>query len=447
MRMAVLVAFLVAATVGPPAAAAPKSSTLYSFCATGYSDCADGNEPLGQLLVGSDGALYGETWEGGSTGNLANIYGSGTVFKVAPAKTGYTETVIYAFCPKGGGCADGSHPIGYLLLDKAGNLYGTTELGGAHGGGTVFKLTLDNTKNRYTESVLYAFCSTGGAQCSDGSEPPIGVIMDTDGNLYGTTATGGAHGKGAVFELAPSNTSKIGYVESVVYSFCAKGGSACTDGSIGYALTSDGAGHFYGTTSTGGMYGGGTVFELAATRSRPYHETVIYSFCSTGGSQCTDGKTPGGGLAFDQRGNLYGATFEGGAHAGGTVFEVDAATRKEAVLYSFCSAGGNQCTDGDYPYTAVLAFDTRGDLYGTTYFGGAKGQGTVFELVAKGGGQYRETVLHSFCEVVEDDTCTDGNNPGTGVVMDQDGTLYGTTASGGINGNSFVGGTVFGLLP
>jgi uncharacterized repeat protein (TIGR03803 family) len=446
-RMAALVPFLVAAVAGSAAAATPKFLTLYSFCATGYSDCADGNDPVGQLLLGSDGALYGVTWEGGSTGNLANIYGSGTVFKVTPGKTGYTETVLYAFCPKGGDCADGSHPIGYLLVDDAGNLYGTTELGGTHGKGTVFKLTFDKSKNSYTESVLYTFCSTGGTHCSDGREPGNGVIMDEHGNLYGTTVAGGAYGKGAVFKLIPSKTSKTGYVESVVYSFCARGGSACTDGSVGYALTSDGPGHFYGTTSTGGTHDGGTVFELSATRSPPYAETVIYSFCSSGGTQCTDGKIPGGGLAFDRSGNLYGTTFEGGGHASSTVFEIDAPTRKETVLYSFCSLGGSECIDGEEPDTGALAFDTQGDLYGATYFGGAKGAGTVFELVAKGRGQYREIVLHSFCEVIEDDTCTDGGEPGAGVVMSRDGTLYGSTTYGGVNGSLTIGGTVFALVP
>jgi uncharacterized repeat protein (TIGR03803 family) len=239
-RTAALVPFLVAPLAGSAVAAAPNVSTLYSFCATGYSDCADGNEPSGQLLIGSDGAFYGVTWEGGSTGDLTNVYGSGTVFRLVPAKTAYMETVIYAFCPKGGDCADGSHPVGSLLIDSAGNLYGTTEMGGAHGGGTVFKLTLEKSKNSYTESVLYTFCSTGGTECSDGSEPGNGVIMDEDGNLFGTTVAGGAHDKGAVFKLASSRTSKTGYVEAVVYSFCAKGGSQCTDGSEGYALTSDG---------------------------------------------------------------------------------------------------------------------------------------------------------------------------------------------------------------
>jgi uncharacterized repeat protein (TIGR03803 family) len=387
------------------------------------------------------------TWEGGSTGNLTNIYGAGTVFKVAAAKTGYAETVLYAFCPKGGDCADGSNPVGSLLPDNTGNLYGTAELGGVHGKGTVFKLTLDKAKNRYSESTLYTFCSVGGTECGDGSEPGNGVVMDAAGNLYGTTVTGGKYGKGAIFKLAPSRTSKTGYVESVVYSFCAKGGSACTDGSFGYALTTDGAGHFYGTTSTGGSHGGGTVFELTATSSPPYRETVIHSFCSTGGSQCTDGQSPGGNLIFDGSGDLYGTTFAGGAHAGGTVFEIALATGKETVPYSFCRTGGSACTDGQYPYTAALAFDPQGDLYGTTYFGGAAGRGTVFELVAKGGGRYGETVLHSFCKGAEADACADGGNPATGVVMGPDGMLYGTTKVGGVNGNSFHGGTVFGLVP
>ena len=207
-----------------------------------------------------------------------------------------------------------------------------------------------------TETVLYSF----GSQTGDGYGPVAGLIFDKAGNLYGTARAGGAYSNGTVFELTAAGTEKV------LYSF----GSQPGDGQMPEAgLTFDKKGNLYGTTSGGGAYGidEGTVFELTAAGT----ETVLYSF----GGQPDDGSYLWAGLTFDKKGNLYGVTVDGGAHGGGTVFEVTAAG-KEKNLYSF----GSEAGDGNNPYGGLI-FDKKGNLYGTTLWGGAYAGGTVFKLV------------------------------------------------------------------
>ena len=283
-------------------------------------------------------------------------------------------------------------PYAGLIQDAAGNLYGTTNQGGGNrNGGTVFEV--DSTGH---ETVLYSFCSASG--CPDGAAPYAGLIQDAAGNLYGTTSAGGAdvgggYG-GTVFKV--DNTGH----ETVLYSFCSVGGANCTDGQQpGGGLIQDAAGNLYGTTSTGGAnagplgQGGGTVFKVDSTG----HETVLYSFCSA--PNCTDGSYPMAGLIQDAAGNLYGTTTSGGATACnapygcGTVFKLDN-TGHETVLYTFCSAPN--CTDGAEPAYAGLIQDAAGNLYGTTRLGpyvsdpnspcNPWGCGMVFKLAAGGGG-------------------------------------------------------------
>jgi uncharacterized repeat protein (TIGR03803 family) len=309
-----------------------------------------------------------------------------------------TETVLYSFGSQAG---DGEFPVAGLILDKKGNLYGTTIVGGAYGEGTVFELTAAGT-----EKVLYSF----GSHSGDAHQPDAGLTSDKKGNLYGTTQFGGdfecnaPNGCGAVFELTAKGTEKV------LYSF----GSQSGDGTIPAAgLTFDKEGNLYGTTSTGGDFGDGTVFELTLAGT----EKVLYSF----GSQAGDGAWPQGGLIFDKKGNLYGTTAGGGAYGDGTVFELTAAGA-EKILYSFGSYAG----DGLYPY-AGLIFDKKGNLYGTTFNGGdlecvPYGCGAVFELTKKG----KENVLYSF-----GGSSGDGNNPWASLTFDKEGNLYGTTYDGG----------------
>jgi uncharacterized repeat protein (TIGR03803 family) len=364
------------AGIGTPSAQAQTLSTLHTFA----GPTTDGANPYAGLVFDSSGNLYGTTGYGGASS-------AGTVFE--RPKSGGSK-ILYSFT----GGSDGANPFASLILD-GGILYGTTYNGGAFGYGVVFKL--DNG----TETVLYSF--TGGA---DGANPYASLLPDSAGNVYGTTASGGASGYGVVFKVSKTGT------ETVLYSFT--GG---TDGATPYGrLIRDSAGNFYGTTYDGGAYGYGVVFKLYKKE-----ETVLYSF--SGGA---DGANPYAGLVRDSSGNLYGTTSHAGASDSGVVFELDTAGT-ETVLYTF--TGG---TDGAFPY-AGLVRDSSGNLYGTTYGGGASSSGVVFEVNTSGG----ETVLHSFTGL------TDGGSPLAGLIEDKSGNLYGTAYLGGTSEY----GTTFKLKP
>jgi uncharacterized repeat protein (TIGR03803 family) len=328
-----------------------------------------------------------------------NLYGTtlrggasdnGVVFKLAPDGT---EMVLHPFA---GGDSDGAFPFGGLIADGAGNLYGTTAGGGA-GFGVVFKLAPNGT-----ETVLYSF--TGPPV--DGANPLAGLIADGASNLYGTTELGGsaAFGSGVVFKLAPDGT------ETVLHSFA----GANSDGAFPEAgLIADGAGNLYGTTSQGGVSNNGVVFKLAPNGI----ETVLHSFA--GGP--SDGADARAGLIVDGAGNLYGTTLRGGASDNGVVFKL-APDGTETVLYSFAGV------DGSGPLAGLIA-DRAGNLYGTTSGGGASGRGVVFKLAPNG----IETVLHSFAG-----SPSDGASPLAGLIADRAGNLYGTTAGGGASSNGAV---------
>ena len=405
--------------------AASDYEVLYSFCLA--ANCTDGEFPVAGLIRDAAGNLYGTTSYGGANTSANGGAGGGTVFKVD--STGH-ETVLYSFC-SAAGCADGGYPVAGLTQDAAGTLYGTTEAWGGNGHGTVFKV--DNADQ---ETVLYSFCSAAG--CADGSGPYAGLIQDAAGNLYGTTAAGGANtsanggaGGGTVFKV-----DSTGH-ETVLYSFCSE--SNCADGYFPLAsVTQDAAGNLYGTTAAGGANtganygrGGGTVFKL----DNAGHYTVLYSFCSASG--CTDGEAPEAGLTQDAAGNLYGTTMSGGGNGDGTVFKLDT-TGHETVLYGFCSEGDENCTDGNAPLAGLIQ-DAAGNLYGTTRTGGGAEQGgTVFKLDTTG----HETVLYSFCSEAN---CADGYEPLASLIQDGAGNLYGTANFGGANSSTGSGGTVFKL--
>jgi uncharacterized repeat protein (TIGR03803 family) len=386
----------VVAVLAPQSAHAQTYKVLYTFTLG-----KDGGVPEAGLIRDANGNLYGTTALGGR--------GSGTVFKLSP--TG-KETVLYSFC-SAGNCADGSCPAAGVILDRKGNLYGTAYGGGSlcgqggSGNGVVFELS-PKGKGQWKETVLYTF---KGAP--DGANPAAGVILDTKGNLYGTTQFGGGGG-GTVFKL--SKTGK----ETVLYQFT--GGN---DGAFPVAgVTRDSKGNLYGTTYNGGMHFYGTVFKLSQTGK----ETVLHSF--TGGS---DGGYPRGGVIQGAK-YLYGTAFIGGklsctfsnVPGCGVVFKLNM-TGKETVLYSF-----NGGTDAAGPAAGVI-LDAKGNLYGTTQSGGAGGAGTVFELSKTG----NETVLYPFTGGA------DGAFPVAGVIQDAKGNLYGTTPSGGV----YNAGVAFKLTP
>ena len=392
----------------------------------------------------------------------------------------WNETVLHYLL----GGHDGSYPTAGLVFDSAGNLYGTTNSGGGRAAGVVFKLT-PSPEGRWTETVLYRF--TWGA---DGAFPDAGLILDSQGNLYGTTVGGGdlicdsPWGCGVVFQLSPSNGV---WKETVLHTF-----TAGNDGEIPRDnLIFDAAGNLYGTVNYGGTGGHGAVYQLVSNFG-DWTKNELYSF--TGG---TDGGYPSAGVIFDSAGNLYGTTSDGGDSSCrndngigcGVVFELKpqgGGNWQEIVLHTFHggrdggfphsrllldssgnlygnTAGGRRfvlvqrvrlrsslqtfpragrrvegdCapyfrggTDGQVPIDA-LVFDSAGNLYGTTYKGGSlewcvDGCGTAFRLSPTPSGRWRETVLRVFI----------GNRggawPRAGVILDSAGSLYGTTSSGAV---------------
>ncbi len=327
-----------------------------------------------------------------------------------------TGTILYSFT----GGKDGANPKSRLVLDRNGNLYGTTTAGGANGLGEVFELT-PSSRGGWLIKILYSF--SGGA---DGSLPAAGVIFDKQGNLYGTLYNGGALGHGAVFELSPGTGGT--WTKKILYSF--SGGN--DGGQPVCALVFDKAGNLYGTTPLDGLYGQGVVFQLQPNTDGTWTETVLHAFVS---QTTSDGQGPGGALAIDSAGNLYGLTVQGGTAGLGTVFEVSPVAGggwTETLLYSF--RGG---ADGASPATSDVITNTTGTaLFGTTTSGGSANEGTVFELKKTTNG-WKEKVLYTF------PGGANGGNPYAGVIRDAAGNLYGTTASGVFG----AGGVVFELTP
>jgi uncharacterized repeat protein (TIGR03803 family) len=351
-----------------------KLTTLYSFCSQGGSLCTDGKLPYyAGLVQATNGDLYGTTDAGGVT---VNGYSYGTVFKIT---LGGTLTTLYRFCSQSG-CTDGASPAG-LIQAANGDFYGVTSGGGAYANGTVFEISPSGALK-----TLYSFCPQEvNYSCPDGNDPQSALVQATNGDFYGTTNTGGAHNWGTFFEIAqPSDTL------TTLYSFCAQGLPGCEDGQNPNGLVQATNGDFYGTTLTGGAHGGGkssdgTVFTLTPGGAL----TTLYSFCV----QCGDGLSPleaGGALVQATDGNFYGTTDAGGTHSTGIVFTITSGGAL-TTLYNFCSQGTYpNCADGASPY-AGLVQATNGDFYGTTYFAGNTNHGTVFSL-SLGLGPFVETL-------------------------------------------------------
>jgi uncharacterized repeat protein (TIGR03803 family) len=411
---------------------------LYSFGAEGFLDTGgsiDGDFPNQGLIFDHSGNIYGTTEEGGPV-PCENGYGCGTVFELSPQPGGWGHSVLFNFCTTTGNpetCPEGAYPQAGLLLDKAGNLYGTTDQGG-NGFGVVFELSPPLTPGTaWTETVLYApVCCSGG-----GLYPDSQLTMDGSGNLYGANGAGGIIGGGNIFELSPPDTQGGEWTVTVLYTFCQL--QDCTDGfEPAGGVVFDRAGNLYGATRGGGASSNGTVFELSQGDGGQWMESVLYSFSASG----QGGAFPSGNLTLDSEGNIYGPAFSGGLisskycddwtkHCGG-IFRLLKNANWEERFFPFDGL------DGGVPLASVYLDEQKRVSYSVTELGGTQAQGTVFEISESG-----ETVIYNFCS---QPSCADGSQPaGGGGLAEMGGNLYGTAQAGGAYG--YGPGVVFEIAP
>ena len=394
------VAYLILTFLAVTASFSPAQTltTLYSF-----SGGVNGAFPSGVLIQAADGNLYGTTG-----GGLGENEGNGTVFRISPQGA---LTTLYSFCQTSG-CTDGSEAAGGLVEGTDGNFYGTTNSGGTHSAGTVYKITAQGAL-----TTLYSFCAQ--TNCTDGGYPDYGTLLASSGYFYGTTQRGGA-GAGTIFQISP------GGVLTTLHTFCSQ--LNCTDGgtpSVG--LIQGLNGNFYGETDLGGANQQGILYEI----TKSGHFRTIYAFCAL--SSCADGSEPIAGLVKASDGNFYGTTSGLGGQSTpyGTIFRITpGGTLTTLHVFSY--------TDGSWPAAMIQATD--GNLYGTTWKGGSFGGGTLFKITLEG----TLTTLYNFCST---STCTDGQTPIAGLLHDTKGDFYGTTELGGSEAlcDGFSCGTVFRL--
>ncbi len=378
-----------------------NAASQYTIVRT-FNPSTGGVLPAGALLMDGAGNFYGTNTQGGANNG-------GTIFELIPNGQGVFRYKVLYECSKTFDC---TLPVGSLVMDASGNLYGSTLWG------HVFEMT-KTSSGGWTATVLYNF----GIEVA----PPSSLILDTAGNLYGINPTGGSHNLGYVFELSPSPG---GWSLARLHDFSGPDGAAttgATEDQVG-GLIFDTAGNLYGATVAGGTSknctgGCGVVFELSKD-SGSWTETVLHSLSAT------DGANPIAPLMIDANGNLYGTASNGGAKGFGSAFKLSRSSGawQTRVLHSFTGAR----LDGEFPDSA-LVMDQIGNLYGTTESGGADHQscdvfndhgcGTVFEL-SPSGVQWRETILKAFSGG------TDGAFP-QGVILDRAGNLLGAAQGGG----------------
>jgi hypothetical protein len=415
------------------ASPASKEKVVYSF--TGGPD---GGNPLSDLTLDAEGNLFGTTSRGGA-GTACGSSGCGTVFELKRTKDGWKELVLYSFA----GGSDGAIPQAGLIFDNFGNLYGTAAFGG-YGDGTVFKLTPNS--HGWTESTIYRFDASGSA----GTYPAADLVFDSHGNLYGTTPEGGTggcddNGCGALFELTPQSDGS--WTETTVHVFTDNGGDGGTPSS---GVVLDSAGNVYGTTKSGGTgscrlgnytegitIGCGTLYRVTKGSGGTWTETVLYNFIRGGGF----GIYPSGDLFFNSANHLLGVTLAGG-DGFGTVFDLQDTKKhgwRQSTPHIFYGK-----RDGVRP-RGRLVVDASGDLFGVTSRGGDgtnNENGTLFEVKRSKNG-WKERIVHSFAG------SPDGANPSAGLVSDSQGHLYGTTQTGGSGTgcNQSGCGTVYEVTP
>lgn len=339
----------------------------------------------------SAGNLYGVTGSGGGDG-------SGTIFEMSPAGSGTWSAPVILLDVAG-------FPESPLVF-HAGSIFTTGIFIGPYGGG-VYELS--PASSGWTQDVLYEF------QRRDAKAPWGNVAFDSSGNLYGTAQIGPTHpDSGAVFELTPTESGE--WTESLPFI-----GSSSAYGVEPIWVTVAPSENLYVATLYGGVHQGGVVFQLAPSADG-WTPSMMYAFPS-GSQPCC--------LTLDASGNVYGATFAGGAYGAGTVFRLKKTSSGAWGLQTLHSFGSG--SDGATPGFSAPVFDSAGNIYGTTFFGGSDGVGVVYKLSTRSGGNWTETILHNFAN-----DGVDGNTPGGGVVFGPDGNLYGTTSSGGLYGDGTV---------
>jgi uncharacterized repeat protein (TIGR03803 family) len=393
---------------------------LYSFCHGNKFVCKDGKNPAGNLVSDSRGNLYGTASAGGATGN-------GVVFELMRKRNKYAYRVLHDFDGNG----EGGTPVTQLIIDTAGNLYGTAVSGGSDFGGTAFELSPNAGHTAWAYKVIANFCTQIKPNCVQGSVPQSaltyagaadGLAYDGTSALYGTTLLGPSS-PGVVYKLTESGG---GFSGSIVYNFCAQ--TNCADGSNPEGqIALDASGNLYGATAGGGgENGSGVAYRIDLASGT---ETVLHTFCSA--PSCTDGSSPGvAGITLAGK-KLYGAASIGGANDGGAAYELNPTSGAEKVLYSFCAVPG--CTDGQGPTSAVIR--DQGTSIGTAQGGDASVDGVVYRVGISG----VEEVLYTFCQAAN---CTDGSLP-VGIIAGKAGSFFGVTEHGGDKGD----GVIFQLTP
>ncbi len=403
--------------------AAADTTTVYSFCS--QAQCKDGSAPQAPLTLAAIGTLYGTTSAGGANGG-------GTVFSLIANKDGsWTRTTLYSFC-RDTGCPDGAAPLGPVVVDSSGNLYGVTSRGGQNDDGVAFALSPEGRLK-----VLYDFpANVQPLPALTYAKQQFGEAYDGVSPLFGITQAGGLFNQGTAFQLVPP-AGKKKWRQATIYSFCAL--EACKDGASPTALLAagTGSGSLIGATFVGGKRDSGTVFSLFLD-GRKWKEKVLHHFCTL--QKCMDGSGPNS-LLLGQA--IIGTTGHGGnkgcgGKGCGVVFSLDPSQSFFAIGHTFCS--DTDCADGYDP--AGLSFGAAGTIFGVTRSGGdatfvAGGGGTLFTF---DGGPFR--TVKSFCSTAG---CADGANPGAPPTqVDVIGTMLGTTANGGAHGD---GGTIYSLSP
>jgi uncharacterized repeat protein (TIGR03803 family) len=396
-------------------AAGAKLKPVRSLCVE--QSCRDGSKPWSAPVRDASGDYYLATAYGGTAQD------EGAIYKMHYDGAKWVYSAVHRFCFKSG-CPDGGRPRGQLVIDTSGNIYGMAGEGGANGKGVVFEIMPNGSD--WTYKILHTFCYRTG--CPDGERPVYsmltyqgqasGALYDGTSPLYGVTVNGGSQGLGTVIALKQAAGQ---WQERVIHDFCSR--TLCADGNEpNGALTVDASGNIFGTTTVGGAYNHGVVFEM--TRSTKWKYTVLHSFCGDGGF-CPDGDSAMSQLVLDGNGGLIGTTYFGGAHGKGSVFRIvpNGAGSTLTTLYSFCAAAN--CTDGANPQGGV-GFDKDGDLVGTTYGGGSANVGSVFKLSG--------TNLTTFTSLASlGTTAVSGQYSTSPLTLDPSGVMLGTAVLGGTN--------------